>query len=210
MSMITPSRSDWVDTIQAPYFVAPINGTAATIVGGARGDLPNQLGSVSGAQTLTYQMTGTSLMTMTPTGATTLNAPQVLAEPIGYEWTVAIISNGTPTTVTFGTNFISNGPVLSSSTAGGVTAVKFVSNSLGANIGQWTEVGRNTYGASANPLLYSHAGTQLPACGSSNLGAVASVSDAAAVTYGNTYTPGAGAGTATVPVFCNGTNWIIH
>jgi hypothetical protein len=57
------------------------------------------------------------------------------------------------------------------------------------------------------PFLYSAAGTPLPTCAAGNKGAIASVSDATAPTYNATYTSG---GAVTVPVVCNGTNWVTH
>jgi hypothetical protein len=51
-------------------------------------------------------------------------------------------------------------------------------------------------------LIYSHAGTQLPACASGYSGAEAAVSDATALFPGTAYSPSAGAGGDTVRVQC--------
>jgi hypothetical protein len=51
-------------------------------------------------------------------------------------------------------------------------------------------------------LIYSHAGTQLPACTSGYSGAEAAVSDATALFPGTAYSPSAGAGGDTVRVQC--------
>jgi hypothetical protein len=144
-------------------------------------------------------MAGTSTVTMTPTGATTLNAIAVGTTVLNFDWTVLIVSSG-PQTVTFGTNFASNGPV-NSGQSGTVTTVKFVSTPAGI----WQEVSRNTYGAgSTTSFLYSAAGTALPACAAANKGAIASVSDATAPTYNAAYTSG---GTIPAIVLCDGTGW---
>jgi hypothetical protein len=54
-------------------------------------------------------------------------------------------------------------------------------------------------------LIYSAAGTPLPAARSGLAGARAVVSDATAPTWMGTYASG---GTVTCPVFCNGTTWL--
>jgi hypothetical protein len=53
-------------------------------------------------------------------------------------------------------------------------------------------------------LLYSAAGTALPACSAGLTGFLASVSDATAPTYGGNYVSGGG---AVATVVCNGANW---
>lgn len=56
-------------------------------------------------------------------------------------------------------------------------------------------------------VLYSAAGTALPACAAANKGQTTTVSDATSPTYLANYTSG---GTVASPVMCNGTNWVTY
>jgi hypothetical protein len=75
----------------------------------------------------------------------------------------------------------------------------------------WLDTIQNTAGSTSPgvvwPYIYSAATTPVPACGSSNKGALAMVSDATAPTYNGAYTSG---GAVTVTLLCNGTSWVTH
>jgi hypothetical protein len=204
MFNIQSVRPDWLDPNTTNGGAAQNGLQFTNIAGAARSDFPVILGSASGTINVGTNMPTSSLLTLTPNGATTLNGVQLATTWLNYEWTVLLTSDGNSRIVTFGTNFNSNGPVNTGPTSGVVTAVKFVSTPTGV----WQEVLRNTYGAgSTTSFLYSAAGTALPACAAANKGAIASVSDATATTYNSIY---AGSGTNVMPVLCDGTNWRLH
>lgn len=101
-------------------------------------ELPNQgVSSLTAAATIPVNMSGTAVATLTPTGNCTLNASGGVNNQIAI---LIVTTTGTTSfTVTFGTNFKSQGTLATGTVAGKVFTLKFV-----CNAGTWSELSRTT------------------------------------------------------------------
>jgi len=170
-----------------------IDSNGGTFINGTGFYDPAVLDTLSNSAAFQQAYTAFSAVTFPPTGSLLIDgsAHPVSASFAGTQIPSTVTASGTPT-INGDANLQIAGPP---SITGGFTGTLNVADLNGVSY-------RYINGLLAGTFEYTHAGTELGACGAGNLFSVVAVGDASVLTPGTTYVPSAGAGTDRINVQC--------
>jgi hypothetical protein len=213
VSGISSPRSDWLDTKFSGVGMYTPGGVnyPNTVYGGLLQRQCNIGGPAPGGTTdlSPYVSSCNVIYVSTPTGAINFTLPATNAGPVSWasaltsEITMVIQPGNTAYTHTFGTGFVSNGPVTTGTTFTQPSVVLFRLSSI-AGQSTWVEYARSGGSFTASSTI-----ANLPACSSgTNAGLLMMITNGvASPTYNSAVST---TGSTNNLVFCNGSGWTYH